>query len=685
MASVSYLSAAGANLILAILVLLRWRNRPASLFIFLAAVVSASWAGYSAWQVSHYVDLQQLFVIGIGGVLSNAGWFAALLALIAHYQGGWGKFGGSLQRWGAAVMAFVVLLLVAWLWPVIELPPGWCILGTLLMTVIGLVLVEQLYRHTPVLERWAIKWLCLGLGGIFAFDLFLLADQILLHSLQTPTWQARGVVTALVAPLIAVSIARQAPRDRAPTLSRQLVFHTTALSGAGAYLLLVGVAGYLLRETGGDWGVLLQVALLFGALLLLALVLFSGSFRARLNLWISKHFFNYKYDYRAEWLRLTATLSAADAELPFRQRAIYAIAELVDSPSGMLWVRDGQGDFRLEETLNFGEPDPPREPADGPLASFLVASGWIINIDEWRREPKRYSGLLLPEWLSASPRCWLLVPLLQGQAQGEELVGFVVLGQPRALRAIEWEDRDLLKAASRQLAVYVALVQTSEALLEARQFETFHRLAAFLVHDLKNVSGQLGLVLGNATRHRDNPEFIDSAFHTMTLARARRDRTRARLGNAQPEQVGRVQRVDLGDAVREAVARCKDKQPEPQVSISATPQVIAERERLVTVLAHLLRNAQEAIAGAGEVQIRLYQCERWAYIEVADNGHGMDERFIRERLFRPFQTTKGNAGMGVGVYEVREYIGQLGGRVDVSSTPGEGTTFTIRLVARDDA
>jgi putative PEP-CTERM system histidine kinase len=317
------------------------------------------------------------------------------------------------------------------------------------------------------------------------------------------------------------------------------------------------------------------------------------------------------------------------------------------------------------------------------LASFFVATGWVIDLDEWRREPQRYNDLRLPEWLAFSPRCWLLVPLLQGEAQGEELVGFVVIGQPRAPRTIEWEDRDLLKSAARQLAVYVALVQTSEALLEARQFETFHRLAAFLVHDLKNVSGQLGMVLSNAARHGDNPEFIASAFNTMGHARERLDRTLAQLRNAQPEQVSRAQRVDLGEAVSEAVERSKDKAPVPQLSISAAPQVIAEKERLVTVLTHLLRNAQEAISDSGQVQIRLYQRQKWAYIEVEDNGHGMDERFMRESLFRPFQTTKGNAGMGIGVYEAREYISQLGGRIDVSSTLGVGTTFTIQLVSHD--
>ena len=123
-----------------------------------------------------------------------------------------------------------------------------------------------------------------------------------------------------------------------------------------------------------------------------------------------------------------------------------------------------------------------------------------------------------------------MAPLLKGDL----LQGFVVLARPRAPRKIDWEERDLLKTAGRQLAVYVALVQTDEALLEARQFEAFHRLAAFLVHDLKNVSAQLSLVCSNAERHADNPEFVRDAFRTVANARERLERTQQQLRHAQP-------------------------------------------------------------------------------------------------------------------------------------------------------
>jgi signal transduction histidine kinase len=57
----------------------------------------------------------------------------------------------------------------------------------------------------------------------------------------------------------------------------------------------------------------------------------------------------------------------------------------------------------------------------------------------------------------------------------------------------------------------------------------------------------------------------------------------------------------------------------------------------------------------------------------------MSQGFIRDRLFRPFDSTKGAQGMGIGAYQVRDIVRGAGGEVDVTSTPNVGTTFKVRL------
>lgn len=669
--AIGYLSAALAYLVLAVLAPTLWRRRSGSLWMLAASLLTVGWALYLAllaWQL----DSDAAITGGLFEVGRNAGWFALLLATLAAATGS-----SALRLWIGATIAFLLALLLLFLLPA-SLPgmPLWRSLAILLMAIVGLILVEQVYRNTPPQRRWQIKFLCLGLGGIFAFDLFLYADLVLFQSMESTTWRARGIVNAMVAPLLGIALSRRLPERSDAQISRHVLFHTTALMGAGLYLLAIGSAAYFLRQLGGELGTLLQVSFLFGAALLLALVLFSGSVRARLRIFLSKHFFRYKYDYRQEWLRFTGMLSAEDQPMPFHERCISAISEMVESSGGLLWVCNDDGDYELAGALNLGSPRYPPERPTAALVSFLNRTHWIIELDEYRHNPAFYKGLRLPDWLLQDARHWVVVPLLKGEA----LEGFVVLAQPLAPNRIDWEERDLLKTAGRQLAIHVALVRTQEALLEARQFEAFHRLAAFLVHDLKNVSAQLSLICSNAERHRDNPEFITDAFRTMAHARDRLDRTQAQLRNVQSNaESAPRQRIALAKLLREVVTESQDQRPLPALEIHQPVELHVDVEGLKNVLQHLVRNAQEATPDEGQVDLALDADAHWAQVRVRDTGSGMDEDFMRRRLFRPFQTTKGNAGMGIGLYEARERINRMGGRIEVESQLGKGSLFRLWL------
>ena len=151
------------------------------------------------------------------------------------------------------------------------------------------------------------------------------------------------------------------------------------------------------------------------------------------------------------------------------------------------------------------------EPADSEFARFLSETGWVVNLEEFRSSPERYRELRLPLWLSELPNAWLIIPL----ANGSELIGFVILATARTRIDVNWEVNDLLKTAARQAATFLGQMQATEALLEARKFDAFNRMSAFVVHDLKNIVAQLSLMLKNAERHRDNPEFQKDMLMTV--------------------------------------------------------------------------------------------------------------------------------------------------------------------------
>jgi len=678
--SVSYGSAALAFAVLALVLMTSWRGRLQGGLLVSVSMVSCVWAGIVA--AFHAGVTWLLPSLGVVEVLRTLVWLLFLLKLLDP-DGGWRSLINGRARWWIVIItgvttAMLLLTLGPWLggWQLVDaLEIDAHILGQVVLALIGLVLLEQLFRNTRPDKRWAIKYLCFGIGGLFAYDFFLYSDALLFKRLDPGLWQARGLINVLVVPLIAVSAARNPEWSLDVFVSRRMVFHSAAVLAAGVYLLAMAAGGAYLRVYGGSWGSMVQAVFLFGAGLVLVVLMFSGQMQARLRVFLNKHFFNYKYDYREEWLRLIGTLSAGEPGVPLRERAIEALANVMDSPGGALWWQRQPGAFELIAQWNMTEAASVSVAAGSPFARFLAERQWVINIDEFDLSPETYSGLVLPEWLQRLDRAWLVVPLMHH----EGLFGFVVLAEPRAPRACNWEDNDLLKTAGRQAASHIAQLEAAEALTHARQFEAFNRLSAFLIHDLKNVVAQLSLVVSNAARHKQNPAFVDDAFKTVEHAAGKMNRLLVQLRSGTVGG-GRLSRVDLGKLLTEVVSARAATQPVPVLKCDDSPLIAtAEKERLADVLGHVVQNAQEATAQHGSIEVTLQRRGEVAVIEVADTGCGMDAEFVRNRLFRPFDSTKGKAGMGIGAYETREFVREMGGQVEVESEPGVGTTFRIQL------
>jgi putative PEP-CTERM system histidine kinase len=537
-----------------------------------------------------------------------------------------------------------------------------------------MVLVEQYYRNTPLEHRWGIKFLCLGLGAMFAFDFYLFSDALLFRRIDADIWFARGAINAIIVPLIALSAARNPQSSLDLVVSRKVVFHTTALFGTGIYMLLMASAGYYIRLYGGEWGTVLQVIFLFGAGLMLMLMLFSGQIRAHIKVFLNKHFFHYQYDYREEWLRLTRMLTRQDMSVHLFERAIWAIGEIVESPGGTLWLCEKNDRCSLKARWNLPVETEIIIRDLGGLIEYLKRTQWVINLDEYEEIPELYEGLTLTRDLTQMQWAWLIVPLIHN----ETLSGFVVLARPRAHQTLNWEITDLLKVAGKQAASYIAQHQAAEALSEAKQFEGFNRLSAFVVHDLKNLIAQLSLVTKNAVKHKHNPAFIDDAMQTIENSVARMNRLMAQLKGAMSE--GSRAQVELGAVLRQVAHERSGQNPSPTLAgISGKVMVNGEHDRIVSIIGHIVQNAQEATPSDGRVSINLSTEAGQAIVDIEDTGSGMDETFIRERLFKPFDSTKGLTGMGIGAYECREYVHATGGEVQVSSRQGEGTRFSIRL------
>ena len=667
--TLSYAAAAAAFLFLFLLLVTSWRGRLQGMLLATASLCNAIWAGAEAYLAAR--PDTSLLPSDVLEVVRSAVWFAFLIVLLGYSR----QKVEPLRRLAAGLAAFCGVVLAVTLYSgaisatrldMFEM------LNRLVLAVIGMVLVEQLYRNVRPQQRWGIKFLCLGLGGMFACDFYLYSESLLFRHVNDDIWAARGVVNALIVPLLAVATARNPKWSLDISVSRRILFHSAAMLGAAVYLLGMAAAGYYVRYVGGTWGGVLQVTFLFGAVLLLFVMMFSGTLRARLKVFLSKNFFNYHYDYREEWLRFTRTLSEGEPGIQLRERSIQAIAELVDSPGGVLWLSQDTGE--LEQVAHWNMPaEKTAEQLDSSLCQFLEKRQWVIHLDNYDLQPELYDGLDLPNWLRAVPRAWLVVPLILH----ERLLGFVVLAKSKSNIELDWEVNDLLKTAGKQAASYLAQLEAATALLVARQFESFNRMSAFVVHDLKNLIAQLSLLLSNADKHKDNPEFQKDMVQTIANSRDKMKRLLLQLRGGYSLEPPAP--VAVHDVVRQAVAARSGLKPAPRFESSAGAlSVVAHSARLERIIGHLIQNAVEATPADGEVTVQLSRQTGSAVIAISDTGCGMTERFMRSRLFKPFESTK-LTGMGIGTYEARQYVRELGGRIDVQSTESQGTTFRVML------
>jgi putative PEP-CTERM system histidine kinase len=313
--------------------------------------------------------------------------------------------------------------------PGAQIRAGWSALSfvpLLAIAIFGLVLTEQVYRRTDERLRWSARPLVLAFGLVFAYDLAMYADAQLFNVLDPSLWAARGAVHALAIPLLAMAAMRNPEWKFGIALSRGVLAGSTALLVASGYVLAVAALGYFVRYVGGDWGSVLAIVLVSAAALLLVLVTLSETFRAKVRVVVAKNFLAYRYDYREEWLKFARTLAVPYPDESLADACVRAVASLVESPGGVLWLQRPNGTYeqRSRVAASWAGKD---DSIDEPLIEFMRRTGWVIDIEEAQRDPRKYGGLALPDWMRQAKEAWLVVPL----ASGDDLIGFVLLTRPR--------------------------------------------------------------------------------------------------------------------------------------------------------------------------------------------------------------------------------------------------------------
>ncbi len=655
-----YSACALAFVLLVVLMIPRGRTSKTGLAILGCCLTSALWAAAAA-------AAAPLAVLALLDGVRLSAWLIFAVALVTiRASDGFGV--GRAFLFGA--LAFCVVAIADDVWILLVNPSAAVLIIPQLLirigfAVAGLLTIENLWRNTQPARRWHIWPLCLAVGGLFAYDLFLFSDAFITRGRVDPGLAlGRPIVAAFMAPLLALAMARNREWRIDIHVSRQVVLHTATLGASGCFLLAVAVVGMLLRGLEGDWGLVLQLAMLFGSIVVLATVLSSGSVRRRLKFLISRNFFTHRYDYRVEWLKFIELVSEPKQGEELSVRIIRALAEFVDSPAGVLWSLSGGVGYYPTAAWRQAIPGNLKVSIDDPFILGFRDGGWI---------QERAAAVPDETWSCTSEKTWLAVPL----SHRREVVGFVLLDRPSRLVSPDWEAFDLLRAAGRQAASYLAEERSTKVLRDTELLTEYSKRFAFVVHDIKNLASQLNLIVSNAKRHIDDPEFQRDMLRTVEDSVARMNNL---LNQLKADAAPRAPRLLNPNLVVDAVA----------AEFAAAPVVVETRngagvcavaidpDRFRSALTHLLQNAIDVSCPSGRVIVTSQRFGTQLLIDIADNGPGMDDAFIRDELFLPFRSTK-SGGYGIGAFQTRELIRMAGGDLEVISEKGFGTTMRIVL------
>lgn len=631
------------------------------------------------WGISTIIGGPASALASTGETLRNLGWLGFLFALLHNGEGG--EHPRTIRMlYGALLLALLMQPFIDFV--MLSLVPDSALASAaaaktvqmlrMIFAIGAIVLVHNLYTVSAPEARWGISLPMAALAATWMYDLNLYTIGYLSGSWPGEFIAMRGLIMTLLVPVFALATRRNSSwRLR---LSRSVTFQSVSLMAIGAYLLAMVLLATALQLVGGSYVRMAQITLIFAMSLAAMLIVPSGKFRAWLNVVIAKNFFQHRYDYRAEWMRFAETIGFPSDAAPFHERVVKSLADIFDSPAGLLLTRDNESRLVLQARWNWPTADIPTYAGNSQTVPFFEQTGHIVLMDSVRDgADDKVDERAIPQWLYEETRAWAIIPLVHFG----RLAGIAVLAKPPIKRGLDWEDLDMMRVVGRQLASYLAEATSQEALTENRQFEQFNRRFAFVMHDIKNLVSQLSILARNAEKHANKPEFQADMIETLQNSVGKMNDLLARLSQHSQTRHSAIEPIDVEKTVSSVIHGKRLIYP---IDTDFSPDLfaMADAGRVETILNHLVQNAIDATEDGTPIRITVSRQDDWVAIRVSDKGCGMTESFVANQLFKPFESTK-SGGFGIGAYEARALAQSLGGQLHVDSRIGKGTRMTLLL------
>lgn len=640
----------------------------------------------------------RLFVTGLAALPSAWLFFTAGFSRAEH--------GTALRRWAPAIFVSSALSLLFVVYSpalqTITLAPesGMGVFSTesplyvvtsagryfYLFTIIGLVLnlflLENAYRSSAGADRWRIKHLVLGVGSVFAFFIYLSSQVLLLASLHIEVVPLVSAVVLISAGVMALFIVRHRLFDVDIFVSRYVVYNSLTVLIVGAYLIFVGLAAEVISYFDIPLNLFITTLFVFITLLGLVMFLFTTTYRRKIQLYVARHFYSHKYEFRDRWMETIEKISPKISEGEIYKTLKEMVAKTTGARFVYLWRRDPRsGDYVSTDGRKPGDFD--RIPSDHPLIeamSFIRAPFMLADAEAGpapRQAPSRDGAI---RDVMEGTGAILCAPLVAGP----DVMGFILMAGDVSGVDYENDDFDFLGAVTTQAAVQLKNIELTSDLVTAKELDLFNKVSFFIMHDLKNLTNSLSLVSQNAKLNIDNPEFQKDAIRTIDGTVARMKGLIEKL-SALPKGLEIDKRETPFGEVLEGALKKIPKYPKKPIDIINDavdlPVISIDPLAIEMVILNIITNACEAINGRGKVWISSSVQDGKLNLKVRDNGPGIPEDILNNVLFKPFKSTK-QKGFGIGLYQCKAIVEAHGGCIEMESSTGAGATCTVTLPIR---
>lgn len=537
--------------------------------------------------------------------------------------------------------------------------------------VLNLVHLENTLRCSRGSNRWHVKYLIFGIGSLFAYFIYVASQSLLFSTLKFEIFLLTSIVILIAASFMAVYIVKHRLLDFDIFISRYFIYNSVTVLAVGVYLVAVGLVTHGIRYFELPYGGFFSTLFIFIAALFLFMLLFAASLRRKAQLFINRHFYKHKYEFRDKWMETVEKITPRRSVPEVCQTLTELISETMLPTSMRLWIFDPVS----KGYIHYGDDRAPsgmeRLSPGGPFIAALRERLAPFSVDE--AKTKGAHGIFLE---TGSVLCSPLVA-------GGELIGFLLLGPDKSGARYIKDDDELLKAVSTQAAVQIKEIMLLEELTMAKELEAFSKMSSFIMHDLKNLTNSLSLISQNAQQNMDNPEFQRDTIRTIDGTVSRMKKVIEMLSNVPRELVFTKKPVNIDLLVENSLrkaARPVEKEITLRKDVAACPPVLVDPDALEMVILNLILNAFDAIPQSGYVDLKASSDSEFVNISVEDTGRGMTADYMQTSLFRPFKSTKKN-GLGIGLFQCKSIIEAHGGSIDVKSSPGAGTRFIVKLPA----